>query len=103
MKWTLHERGFLPNQDPEVQLHDPDLQRVEDLGRDLPRLVHDKTFRAASAGYLEPALDWDGLLRSMSDPQVERLFMLFSYFTSAYVHAPGMPPVHASPATWPAH
>jgi indoleamine 2,3-dioxygenase len=97
MQWTLQDRGFLPNQDPEVQLSDPVFKSIEQLGRDLPRLVHDKSFRDASAGYLNAPLDWDGLLRSMPDPQIERLFMLFSYFASAYVHAPGMPAVQRIP------
>src|SRR5205085_10568714 len=31
-------------------------------------------------------------------PEIERLFVLFSYFTSAYVHSPGLPAVDRIPS-----
>jgi indoleamine 2,3-dioxygenase len=92
MQWTLHEMGFLPNQDPIQQLSDAIFQQVERLAADLPRLVHEQTFRQASADYLIDALDLDA--SSMKDAEVERLFMLYSYFASAYVHSPGLPTVN---------
>jgi indoleamine 2,3-dioxygenase len=98
MNWTLHELGFLPNQDPVRQLRDPAFRAVERLGSDLPRLVHDRHFREASADYLAGTCDWAETLASLPDAERERLFMLFSYFASAFVHAPGMPAVERIPS-----
>jgi indoleamine 2,3-dioxygenase len=98
MKWTLQDRGFLPNQDPVASLSDTVFQKIERLGTSLPRLVHDQSFREASAAALSPPLDWDSVLPATEDAEVEHLFKLFSYFASAYVHAPGMPPVAMLPS-----
>ena len=97
MKWILRNLGFLPNHDPIVHLSDAIFQEVERLGADLPRLIHDLTFRAAGADYLADAIDWDDALAGMEDAEIERLFVLFSYFASAYVHAPGLPAVDHLP------
>jgi indoleamine 2,3-dioxygenase len=98
MEWQLHERGFLPMRDPVARLTDPNLKHLERLGADLPQLVHDRAFRDRSADYLTPALDWDRLLKSKPDAEIERLFLLFSYFASAYVHSPGQPATGRLPA-----
>lgn len=98
MQWQLHERGFLPTPDPLPRLTDPDLKPLERLGADLPQLTHERQFRARSGDYLNPAPDWDALLASRPDAEIERLFLLFSYFASAYVHAPGLPATDRLPA-----
>ncbi len=98
MEWQLHERGFLPMRDPVARLTDPNLKHLERLGADLPQLVHDRAFRDRCGDYLKPALDWNSLLKSKPDAEIERLFLLFSYFASAYVHAPGLPPTDRLPA-----
>src|SRR5437016_50126 len=91
MEWILGERGFLPNEDPVRRLGDPVFEPAERLGADLPELVHDRKFRDASAEYLKAPIDWNAVMSQMADPEIERLFVLFSYFTSAYVHSPGLP------------
>ena len=98
MDWHLTDRGFLPNLDPLVRLRDPALQRVEQLGDDLPRLVHERGFRDKSAEYLTASTDWDTIATTRGDADVERLFKLFSYFASAFVHAPGLPTTDRLPA-----
>src|SRR5712692_4575494 len=98
MKWQLHELGFLPMGDPAQRLGDPAMQGVERLSADLPRLVHERTFRQESAAYLAPSLDWGAIVSAQDHPEIERLFMLFSYFASAYVHAPGLPPADRLPS-----
>jgi indoleamine 2,3-dioxygenase len=97
MKWTLQDRGFLPNKDPVARLGDAAFEQFERLGAELPRLVNERTFRSASADYLASPIKWDDVLTSIRDAELERLFVLFSYFASAYVHAPGMPPVERLP------
>lgn len=97
MQWQLRERGFLPNEDPVARIDEPAFAGPERLGADLPHLVHERTFRDQSAAYLAPPIDWTALLPRLPDAQIERLFKLYSYFASAYVHAPGLPPVDKLP------
>jgi indoleamine 2,3-dioxygenase len=98
MKWTLQDRGFLPNQDPVVRLPEAFFRNIERLGADLPRLVHERAFRTVSNEYLPAPRAWDAALASLEDAELERLFVLLSYFASAYVHAPGLPAVESLPA-----
>lgn len=98
MKWQLHERGFLPMRDPATRLRDPNFDAVERLGTDLPRLIHERTFRTASVDCLARPIDWNAALSSLDEHEVERLFMIFSYIASAYVHSPGLPAAERLPA-----
>jgi indoleamine 2,3-dioxygenase len=93
MQWQLHDAGFLPNRDPLTRLDGPALATVERLGVDLPQLVHDRTFRDRCLDYLQ-RVDLTG----KNDAENERLFKLFSYFASAFVHAPGLPATDRLPA-----
>src|SRR5260221_14427809 len=97
MQWQLHDRGFLPMHDPLQEIGDPSLKDIERLGADLPCLVHERRFREATADYLAGPFDWDAIARTISDAEIERLFKLFSYFASSYVHAPGLPAVDRIP------
>lgn len=98
MEWRLHERGFLPDHDPLEHLADPSLEYVETLAAGLPRMVHEGEFRDQCGPRLAATTDWDALAKTRSDADVERLFMLFSYFASAYVHSPGLPATDRLPA-----
>lgn len=98
MQWHLHERGFLPLRDPVARLGQPDFQAAERLGADLPRLVAERTFRTASVDSLSAPVDWDAALPTLDGPATERLFQLYSYFASAYVHSPGLPAIERIPA-----
>src|ERR1700686_554313 len=99
MHWTLQDRGFLPNHDPLTRLNDPVFEQIERLGADLPRLVHERSFRSPSPEMLAAgAIDWEAAVPALGEAGAERIFMLFSYFASAYVHAPGMPAVNRLPA-----
>ena len=97
MQWQLHDRGFLPVRDPVQRLDDPAFGGIERLATDLPQLVHEYTFRERSAEYLAAPLDWNTVVMAKADAEIERLFKLYSYFASAYVHAPGLPPVDRIP------
>src|SRR4051794_32083381 len=97
MQWRLHDLGFLPLHDPLQRLDDPALDAVERLAGDLPRLVHERSFRQASAEYLSAPLDWNAIVASRSEDEIERLFKLFSYFASSFVHSPGLPAVDRLP------
>jgi len=98
MKWTLLDRGFLPTPDPLPKLVAAVFAHIEQLGRDLPELVGRRTFREKAPGVLRAASDFSPLIKPENDAVAERLFLLFSYFASAYVHAPGLPTVQKLPA-----
>jgi indoleamine 2,3-dioxygenase len=93
MDWQLLDRGFLPTPDPLPRLPAGTADATEALGRDLPNLVANRRFREVAPSHLAepPAVPDDGR-------EAERLFLLYSYFASAYVHAPGLPPVRSLPA-----
>jgi indoleamine 2,3-dioxygenase len=96
MQWELRERGFLPTPDPLESLEDGSLAVVEALGVRLPELVASRRFRETAVeilrGFAVPeSLVGDG-------PEVERLFLLFCYFASAYIHLPGLAPTSRLPA-----
>lgn len=98
MQWHLHDRGFLPINDPLTTLDDPAFSDVARLGADLPQLVHDRAFRNQCQTYLKTPIDWPALFAEKTDAELERLFVSFSYFASAYVHSPGLPPTDRIPA-----
>jgi indoleamine 2,3-dioxygenase len=97
MEWHLSNRGFLPDHDPLQHLKDPALQPIEQLGAELPRLVHERAFRDECGDYLNGNIDWDTIALTRGDADIERLFLLFSYFASAYVHSPELPPTERLP------
>jgi indoleamine 2,3-dioxygenase len=74
------------------------LSNIERLGADLPRLVHERKFREECASYLTTPIDFDAILKTMAEPEIELLFLRFSYVASAYVHSPGLPAVTTLPA-----
>jgi indoleamine 2,3-dioxygenase len=98
MIWHLHERGFLPLHDPARRLDDPAFADIERLGADLPQLTQARTFRDKCGSYLAKTIDWDEVFATKTDSEIERAFKLFSYFASAYIHAPGLPTVARIPA-----
>jgi indoleamine 2,3-dioxygenase len=91
MRWELLDRGFLPNPDPLTRLSGDGLALVEELGAQLPELVATRRFRDVAPAALRGLALPDDLPGDVSGPEVERLFLLFSYFASAYVHLPGLP------------
>ncbi len=54
---NLSRRGFLPDEDPLVEFPaDSELAALDRLGRDLPSLLQEKTFRAWARGIRIPPL-----------------------------------------------
>lgn len=96
MQWTLLDRGFLPSPDPLPEVPEP-YAHIERLGRDLPDLVARQLFREQAPGALRQPIDFAALAGPEHDRLAERLFLLFSYFASAYVHAPGLPAISQLP------
>src|ERR1700677_3512764 len=86
MQWTLAERGFLPTPDPLAALPGNRFAAAEELGKNLPRLVYEQRFRDEAPRLLGGVID----ASSLAGAEAERLFKLYSYFASAYVHSPGL-------------
>src|SRR4051794_10236859 len=94
MRWELLDRGFLPTPDPLTKVEAEGAAHVEALAARLPELVYAGRFRETAKEVLSAPLD----LSSVGDgPGAERLFKLFSYFASAYVHLPGAAPASVLP------
>lgn len=86
------ERGFLLNPAPltsltaiESPLSVDTFEQVESLADDLPRLLHNGRLRAVLDDI--PLFDYAALEYDTDCRVIERLFMLYGYFASAYVYA----------------
>jgi indoleamine 2,3-dioxygenase len=97
MKWTLLDRGFLPTPDPIARIADGPYAHVEQLGHELPDLVRRRAIRDVAPATLRSHLDFHSPGAEGNDLLAERLFLLFSYIASAYVHAPGLPAISKLP------
>jgi indoleamine 2,3-dioxygenase len=97
MKWQLRDRGFLPTPDPLTRFPHGDFAHVEELGRKLPELVYAKRFREEAPKALRTPTDLRLLASDDNGAEAERLFLLFSYVASAYIHAPSLPVVKHLP------
>ena len=97
MYWQLHDRGFLPTPDLVTRLDEGTFEPIERLAADLPALVYARRFREVATERLRAPIDWQALAEDGSGPRSERLFMLFSYFASAFIHSPGLPPIQRLP------
>ena len=100
MKWTLLDRGFLPTPDPLAAFPAGRFAQADELGQALPQLVFQQRFRDVAPKMLAMSISDEDLGRLTQEDDgraAERLFMLFSYFASAYVHSPGLPPARWLP------
>src|SRR3712207_3770322 len=83
------ERGFLPPQDParRFTMH-PELTALDELGRDLPSLLHDPGFRTYVRGLRLP--EWpEPIRREETLPELRLYYMRVGFLASAYVSQVG--------------
>src|SRR5262245_61492388 len=97
MQRSFREHGFLPDRDPlRAFPHDSPLAALDEIGRDLPSLLHDPRFRDYARRLVIPP--W-----SPPDDPAERLPQLRLYYVrlgflaSAYINQVGQPPANALP------
>lgn len=83
--WYIEGRGFLPAIDPVVYL--PQYPELEQLANELPYFMDMRRVREELVANLRP-LKIDAS-QSMGALELERLFGLYCYFASSYVHACG--------------
>src|SRR5262252_3507271 len=113
MIWDIKDRGFLPSTDPtpflsNVQYRYADLiYSLENLATMLPLYLKERRAREEIVYSLRQSSRWYddwtrhdigkpadfsgplGFPLEGEDKEIERAFMLYCYFASAYIHAPG--------------
>jgi indoleamine 2,3-dioxygenase len=87
-------RGFLPEEDPLIEFpRDSELAALDRLGRDLPSLLQDKSFRSWARGIHIPELP-----SGETSPPILRLyFVRLGFLASAYINQVGQEPATLLP------
>jgi indoleamine 2,3-dioxygenase len=87
-------RGFLPADDPLPRFGDAsEFAPLDDLGRDLPSLLHDPDFRAFARGLTVPPLPD----RDPPPPVLRLYYVRLGFLASAYVNQVGREPARVLP------
>jgi indoleamine 2,3-dioxygenase len=86
---VMLRRGFLPEEDPLVEFPaGSPLSALDDLGRDLPSLLHDQGFRARARRLRLPELPPG----PMPVPKLRLYYVRLGFLASAYVNQVGQDP-----------
>jgi len=87
-------RGFLPDQDPLIEFPGGSkLSALDRLGRDLPSLLQDKSFRTWARGFTIPPLP----AGPISLPELSLYYVRVGFLTSAYINQVGLEPATVLP------
>ncbi|HLJ10846.1 MAG TPA: hypothetical protein VKU82_06640 [Planctomycetaceae bacterium] len=98
MDRSIREHGFLPGSDPLAAFpRGSPLAVLDEIGRDLPSLLHDSGFRTFARrltipGWVEP----DDPAQRL--PQLRLYYVRLGFLASAYVNQVGQPPSNILPA-----
>lgn len=97
MRTRLIQRGFLPTGDPARRFPaSSELGLLDELGRDLPSLLEDSTFRERARNWQIPP--WPKKqLRGRSVSLMRLYYVRLGFLASAYVNQVGQPPVKVLP------
>lgn len=96
MKPAYARRGFLPETDPLTAFpSDSPYAALDEIGRDLPSLLHDKSFRAYGRALHIPA--WEGPVSDETLPQLRLYYVRVGFLASAYVNQVGEQPAQTLP------
>jgi indoleamine 2,3-dioxygenase len=91
---NLRRRGFLPDDDPLVEFPaHSELAALDRLGRDLPSLLQEKTFRAWARGIRIPPLP----ATQMPLSQLRLYYVRIGFLASGYVNQVGQEPAMLLP------
>lgn len=91
-------RGFLPETDPLTAFPpDSEFAALDELGRDLPSLLHDRAFRQHARTFEIPLWPEDRG-RPEDLPALRLYYVRVGFLASAYVNQVGEPPVTTLPA-----
>ncbi|MGO9598287.1 MAG: hypothetical protein ACLP7Q_09880 [Isosphaeraceae bacterium] len=92
---TFTRRGFLPEPDPLSRFPEgSELKILDELGHDLPSLLHDKGFRAWARGIVIPGLPH----KNVSLPELRLYYVRVGFLASAYVNQVGQDPATVLPS-----
>jgi len=97
MHESFTRRGFLPESDPLRAIpQSSKLSFLDELGRDLPSLLHDRGFRAYARGLDIPP--WpENERREESLPHLRLYYVRLGFLASAYVNQVSQPPATLLP------
>ena len=96
MKPRYARRGFLPETDPLVGFSsNSPYAALDEIGRDLPSLLHDKGFRAYARALRIPS--WEGAASEETLPQLRLYYLRLGFLASAYVNQVGEQPATTLP------
>jgi indoleamine 2,3-dioxygenase len=95
---SLRKRGFLPDADPLTAFPaDSEYSVLDELGRDLPSLLHDRGFRQY-VRTLKIPLWHDDRVRPEQLPELRLYYVRLGFLVSAYVNQVGEQPANVLPA-----
>jgi indoleamine 2,3-dioxygenase len=90
-------RGFLPEQDPLSSFPaDSPYKPLDEIGRDLPSLLHDRQFRSYAKTLNIPS--WQGAVDEKTLPELRLYYVRLGFLASAYVNQVGEEVCHVLPA-----
>lgn len=93
--YSLH--GFLPEQDPLTEFPvDSPYRILDQIGRDLPSLLHDSSFRSYVRTLDIPS--WQGVVNDASLPALRLYYLRLGFLASAYISQVGQQPCNELPA-----
>jgi indoleamine 2,3-dioxygenase len=94
----LRKRGFLPDPDPLTAFPpDSELSVLDEIGRDLPSLLHDRGFRRYAQSLRIPP--WPhAQVRQRDLPQLRLYYVRVGFLASAYINQVGEEPATVLPA-----
>ncbi|MEK8095255.1 hypothetical protein WOC76_22555 [Methylocystis sp. IM3] len=96
LKPTYARRGFLPDADPLAAFPSGSpYAALDEIGRDLPSLLHDKGFRAYARALHIPT--WDDPLSADTLPQLRLYYLRVGFLASAYINQVGEEPATTLP------
>jgi indoleamine 2,3-dioxygenase len=88
------QRGFLPCQDPLIEFAaGSSLAALDRLGRDLPSLLQDKSFRTQARGLTIPPLP----ASQIALPELRLYYVRVGFLASAYINQVGLEPATILP------
>jgi indoleamine 2,3-dioxygenase len=95
---TFRKRGFLPEEDPLAEFpSDSEFSALDEMGLDLPSLLHDRAFRQY-ARTLKIPLWPEGRVASDDLPALRLYYVRVGFLASAYVNQVGEEPAAVLPA-----
>jgi indoleamine 2,3-dioxygenase len=94
----FRSRGFLPEHDPLTRFpYDSEFSALDEIGRDLPSLLQDHSFRRYARS-LEIPLWPEGRVQANDLPQLQLYYLRVGFLASAYINQVGEEPSRVLPA-----